>query len=126
MVVSPFIKAGLTKQDIRDLSAFYGLSTADKPAMACLATRIPGGEPITRKKLLMVEQGEECLKVLGLRQYRLRYIGSMAKIECAEENFELLMERRQELVSNLKAIGFKTVTLDLSGYQCGSMNEVKK
>lgn len=126
MVVSPFIKAGLTKQDIRGLSAFYGLPTADKPAMACLATRIPGGEPITRKKLLMVEQGEECLKVLGLRQYRLRYIGSMAKIECAEENFELLMERRQELVSNLKAIGFKTVTLDLSGYQCGSMNEVKK
>lgn len=57
---------------------------------------------------------------------RLRYIGSMAKIECAEEDFELLMDRRQELVSNLKAIGFKTVTLDLSGYQCGSMNEVKK
>lgn len=126
MVVSPLVKAGLTKQDIRDLSAFYGLPTADKPAMACLATRIPGSEQITRKKLLMVEQGEECLKVLGLRQYRLRYMGSVAKIECAEEDFERLMDRRQELVSNLKAIGFKTVTLDLSGYQCGSMNEVKK
>lgn len=126
MVVSPFIEAEMTKADIRGISEHYGLKTAQKPAMACLATRIPTNEEITKRKLHLVEQGEECLKILGLKQYRLRCIGQLAKIECADTDFDIIMENRSELVDNLCAIGFKTVTLDLKGYQCGSMNEVKE
>lgn len=122
MIVSPMIEAGLTKQDIRDISAWYGLPTADKPAMACLATRIPTGETIDRKKLLMVEQGEACLKVLGLSQYRLRYMNGIAKIECPPEDFPKLLQSRESLVANLKVLGFETITLDLEGYGCGRMN----
>ncbi|MDO4287855.1 MAG: ATP-dependent sacrificial sulfur transferase LarE [Eubacterium sp.] len=122
MIVSPMIEAGMTKQDIRDISAWYGLSTAAKPAMACLATRIPTGEEINRKKLLMVEQGEACLKILGLSQYRLRYMNGIAKIECPPENFPKLLAARESLIANLKVLGFETITLDLEGYGCGRMN----
>lgn len=122
MIVSPMIEAGLTKQDIRELSDWYGLPTAQKPAMACLATRIPVGEEITRKKLLMVEQGEACLKILGLKQYRLRYMNGIAKIECLPEDFQKVLNARESLTANLKMLGFETITLDLEGYGCGKMN----
>lgn len=126
MVVSPFIEAEMKKADIRGVSLRYGLKTANKPAMACLATRIPTNEEITKRKLHLVEQGEECLKLLDLKQYRLRCIGQLAKIECATEDFDTIMANRNTLSDNLRAIGFKNVTLDLQGYQCGSMNEVKE
>ncbi|MEG0074689.1 MAG: ATP-dependent sacrificial sulfur transferase LarE [Eubacterium sp.] len=125
-ILSPLTMAKLTKQEIRELSKKRGLSTAEKPSMACLATRIPSGEKITPKKLRMIETGEECLKELGLQQYRLRSINGTAKIECLPSDFEIILENSDVLVKTLKAIGFKGVSLDLAGYQSGSMNGVKK
>ena len=121
-VVSPLKAAGLTKQDIRALSAYYGLPTATKPSMACLATRIPTHTPITPAVLRIVEAGEESLKALGLKQYRLRLLNETAKIECDPADFDTVLANRQTLVATLKALGVKTVTLDLAGYGCGNMN----
>ena len=121
-VMSPLKAAGLTKQDIRDLSAYYGLPTAAKPAMACLATRIPTNTRITPEALKAVEAGEDYLKSIGLSQYRLRLIGDTAKIECDPADFETIIENRLVLVATLKDLGIRTVTLDLAGYGCGNMN----
>ncbi|MBC3795650.1 ATP-dependent sacrificial sulfur transferase LarE [Acetobacterium tundrae] len=121
-IYSPLKESGLKKQDIRDLSAYYGLPTAAKPAMACLATRIPTSTRITPEALKAVEAGEDYLKSIGLSQYRLRLLGDTAKIECAPEDFNAIIENRQTLVATLKNLGIKTVTLDLAGYGCGNMN----
>jgi uncharacterized protein len=121
-VFSPLKEAGLTKQNIRDLSAYLGLPTAAKPAMACLATRIPTDTPITPKALKAIEAGEEALKALGLTQYRLRLLGDTAKIECDPKDFLAIIENRFTLVETLKSLGIKTITLDLAGYGMGNMN----
>lgn len=122
-VFSPLKESGLTKQDIRDLSAYYGLPTATKPAMACLATRIPTNTAITPEALTAIETGEDYLKSLGLSQYRLRLVGDTAKIECDPKNFNAVIENRLVLVDTLKNLGIKTITLDLAGYGCGNMNK---
>lgn len=122
-VFSPLTESGLTKQDIRDLSAYYGLSTATKPAMACLATRIPTNTPITPEALTAIEAGEDFLKSLGLSQYRLRLLGDTAKIESDPSDFPAVIENRLALIATLKNLGIKTITLDLAGYGCGNMNE---
>lgn len=121
-IYSPLKDSNLTKQDIRDLSAYFGLATAAKPSMACLATRIPTNTPITPAALKCVELGEDYLKTLGLTQYRLRLFGDAAKIECDPKDFETIIANRQNLVATLKDLGVKTVTLDLAGYGCGNMN----
>lgn len=121
-VFSPLKESGLTKQDIRDISAYYGLPTATKPAMACLATRIPANTTITPEALAAVEVGEDYLKSLGLSQYRLRLLGDMAKIECEPKDFTAVIENRLTLIETLKNLGIKTITLDLAGYGCGNMN----
>lgn len=121
-VFSPLKEAGLTKQDIRDISAYYGLPTATKPAMACLATRIPTNTPITPAALTAIEAGEDFLKSLGLSQYRLRLLGDTAKIECDPGDFTAIIDNRLSLIATLKSLGIKTISLDLAGYNCGNMN----
>lgn len=115
-VRSPLAEAGLTKADIRSLSLYYGLATAGKPSMACLATRIPHGTAITQEALKTVEAGEEFLKTLGLGQYRLRLNGSNAKIECGAADFHRIIDNRSVLVRALGELGIAGVTLDLEAY----------
>jgi len=125
-VVSPLKEAGLTKEDIRTLSKRLGLPTWDKPSSACLASRFPYGEAITREKLAMVEAAESFLGELGFRQVRVRHHGTIARIEVAPGAIERLASPavRAQVVHRLTEIGYDYVTLDCRGYRTGSMNEV--
>jgi uncharacterized protein len=127
-VRSPLIEAELTKDEIRALSRERGLPTWDKPAMACLSSRIPYGSPVTIEALDQIEAAEVFLRSLGLRQLRVRHHGQVARIELDEGGMAVLMRdgRRQAVVSRLKELGFAYVTLDLGGFRSGSMNEVLK
>jgi pyridinium-3,5-biscarboxylic acid mononucleotide sulfurtransferase len=127
-VRSPLIEAGLTKQEIRDLSKERGLPTWDKPAMACLSSRIPYGSPVTVEALDQIEEAELFLRSLGLRQLRVRHHGQVARIELDEGGIAVLMNggRRQAVVDRFKQLRFSYVTLDLAGFRSGSMNEVIK
>ena len=124
-VCSPLLEAGLTKQDIRDLSKEVGLSTWDKPSFACLASRFVYGETITDEKLRMVDRAEQLLLELGFRQFRVRIHGNLARIELLPMELRRAAEEetREIIVSKLKEFGFSHVTLDLAGYRIGSMNE---
>ena len=124
-VRSPLKEAGFSKSEIRVLSGHQGLPTWNKPSFACLASRIPYGDEITKEKLSMAEQGEELLRQLGFRQYRVRIHGSLARIEIEPEEFERIMEHdmRNAVCQRLREIGFAYVSLDLQGYRTGSMNE---
>ena len=115
-VRSPLREAGLTKDEIRRLSKDAGLFTWDKPAYACLATRIPTGEPITPGKLDAVEQGENYLMELGFRDFRLRTQGSTAKLQLREADLPLLLEHRQEILARLKE-KYHSIVLDLETRQ---------
>ena len=123
-IMAPLMDAGLTKQDIRFLSKEMGLSQWDKPAMACLATRIPYGSPITAEKLKMIEEAEEFLLERGFRQCRVRHHGSVARIEVDGSRLEMLQEDdlRNDVIRKFREIGFLHVALDLEGYVSGSMN----
>jgi len=125
-VRSPLCEVGLTKAEVRALSRALGLPTWDKPALACLASRFPYGEPITAEKLRQVAQAEALLRRLGYRQCRVRHHGSIARIEVPADEVPTLTEphRRREVLQALKALGFTYVTVDLEGYRSGSMNEV--
>lgn len=124
-VKSPLRICGFTKAEIRELSAYFGLPTWNKPSYACLASRFPYGEIITEEKLAMVEKGEDLLLELGFYQFRVRIHGNLARIEVLPEEFEKIMqpEVREELDRELRSYGFSYVTLDLKGYRTGSMNE---
>ena len=124
-VRSPLIEAGLTKDEIRALSKERGLPTWDKPAMACLSSRIPYGSRVTVEALDQIETAEAFLRSLGLRQLRVRHHGPLARIELDEDGLAAVMrdDRRQAVVSRLKDLGFAYVTLDLAGFRSGSMNE---
>jgi len=123
--LSPLMDVGLGKEEIRALSREMGLPTADKPAMACLASRFPYGSRITREALEAVDKVEEALKKCGFRQVRVRHHGDIARIEVpAEEIAECLDETlREKIVRAAREAGFLYVTLDLQGYRTGSMNE---
>jgi len=123
-VRSPLREAGLSKADVRALSRLLGLPTWDRPSRACLASRFPYGERITREGLRQVDEAESFLQRLGIRQLRVRHHGSLARIELAPEDFGVTMSHREELVARLKGLGFTYVTLDLAGFRSGSMNEV--
>ena len=125
-VRSPLKEAGLSKPEIRMLSKEAGLISWDKPSLACLASRIPYGEEINVKKLSMVEEAEKILHDTGLRQVRVRIHGDMARIETETDEIKKITEDkiRQNIVSGLKKLGFKYISLDLEGYRSGSMNEV--
>ncbi|MGL5712871.1 MAG: ATP-dependent sacrificial sulfur transferase LarE [Paraclostridium sp.] len=124
-IQSPLKDSCLTKQDIRVLSKELDVPTFNKPAFACLATRIPYGEKITNEKLRMIEKSEDYLQEIGFKQFRVRHHGDLARIEV--ELKEIHKFFNEDLLKNthnkLKEIGFKFVTLDLLGYRMGSMNE---
>ena len=124
-VRSPLEEAGFTKADIRELSRELGLPTWDKPAFACLSSRFPYGDEITREKVTQVGRAEESLRELGLRILRVRHHGDVARIELGEEEFSLAVTTlREEVVSRVKGAGYAYVSLDLQGYRTGAMNEV--
>ena len=122
---SPLWEVKLTKDEIRRLSREKGLPTWDKPASPCLASRIPYGVPVTRDTLGRIAEGEQYLRNLGVHDCRLRHHGNIARIEVDEKGICLLMDDRirQDLVDQMKALGYTYVTLDLGGYRSGSLNE---
>lgn len=125
-VAAPLLAAGLTKQDIRELSRAAGLRVWDKPASACLSSRIEYGRPVTREALLVVERGEDALRELGFRQVRVRHHGEMVRIEIGRDELSraLSVEMAAQLTSIFKGLGFQFVTLDLEGFRSGSMNRL--
>lgn len=127
-VKSPLRKAGLSKDDIREISRELGLSTWKKQSFACLASRFPYGETITREKLGMVDQAEQLLLELGFHQLRVRIHGKIARIEVLPDEFEKLLRQdiRGTIVNKFAEYGFTYVTMDLKGYRTGSMNETLK
>jgi uncharacterized protein len=125
-VASPLADAKLTKTEIRELSLLAGLPTWDRPASACLSSRIPYGTPVTIENVKTVETGEEAIKGLGFRQFRVRFHGEVVRIEIAPEELQkaLSVEMAMRFTAIFKALGFRYVTLDLEGYRQGSLNEV--
>lgn len=122
-VRSPLREAGLTKADIRALSKELGLPTWDKPSLACLATRFVYGQPITEEKLAMVDKAERYLREWkGFRQVRVRVHGDLARIEAEPDQFPLLLDAAPEIERYCRQLGFRYVTMDLGGYQSGSMD----
>ena len=123
-IVSPLVEVKLSKGEIRFLSKEMGLSTWDKPAMACLASRIPYGTPITIEKLKTVEDSEDFLFRMGFKQLRVRHHGPVARIETSEMQFRRFLNKniRKKVVERFKELGFKYVSLDLEGFVSGSMN----
>jgi len=124
-VKSPLMEAGLTKRDIRDISKELGLSTWNKPAGACLLTRLPHGAPVDEAGLARIDAGERHLRALGFPAVRLRSHGDAARIEIPRESLGALVEadRNHEVTARLKELGYRHVTLDLDGYRMGSLNE---
>ena len=124
-VRSPLLELGITKEMVREMSRSLNLPTADKPSYACLASRIPYGTEISKSNLAMVEQAEEFLHTLGFRQIRVRWHGSVARIEAPASQIEEICKPvvRTRIVAALEEIGFRYVALDLRGYRTGSMNE---
>lgn len=123
-VAAPLAEAGLTKQEIRELARAAGLSVWEKPASACLSSRIEYGREVTPEALRQVEAGEDALHALGFRQVRVRHHGQIARIEIAREELAraLALPMAAEFVRIFKALGFSYVTLDLEGFRSGSMN----
>jgi len=123
-VFAPLRDAGLTKQDIRELAREAGLRIWDKPASACLSSRVEYGRPVTREALAIVEQGEDALRALGFRQVRVRHHGETVRIEIAPEDMPKALDvaMATEATRIFKNLGFKFVTLDLEGFRSGSMN----
>jgi pyridinium-3,5-biscarboxylic acid mononucleotide sulfurtransferase len=123
-VVAPLLEAGLTKREIRELAHRANLRVWDKPASACLSSRIEYGRPVTREALNIVERGEDAIRALGFRQFRVRHHGEIVRIEIAGDELPraLSSPMAAEFTRIFKALGFKFVTLDLEGFRSGSMN----
>ncbi len=125
-VKAPLVDAGLSKAEIRELSRVAGLPTWDRPASACLSSRIPYGTPVTIQNIKTVEKGEEEIKALGFRQFRVRFHGELVRIEIAKDELAraLAPEMAAAFTAIFRKLGFQYVTLDLEGYRQGSLNEV--
>lgn len=123
-VAAPLLSAGLTKQDIREMAREAGLRVWDKPASACLSSRIEYGRPVTREALDVVERGEGAIRALGFRQFRVRHHGDIVRIEIDREELERALNPAMaaQFATIFKQLGFKFVTLDLEGFRSGSMN----
>ncbi len=123
-VVAPLLDAGLTKDEIRALARRAGLRIWDKPASACLSSRIEYGRPVTREALSVVEKGEDALRALGFRQFRVRHHGEIVRIEISREELPRALDPSMatQFTNIFKSLGFKFVTLDLEGFRSGSMN----
>lgn len=125
-VRSPLMEAGLRKDEIRELSRSAGLPTADQPASACLASRFPYGVEITEEKLRLVDRGEEALRQMGFRVFRVRHHEELVRLEFGSEDLAraLNVQVASQLTLLFKGLGYKYVTIDLEGYRTGSLNEV--
>jgi uncharacterized protein len=125
-VAAPLLEVGLSKHEIRELAFSAGLRVWDKPASACLSSRIEYGRPVTREALRTVEQGEDALRELGFRQFRVRHHGEIVRIEIAQEELPRALSSGMaaEFTRIFKTLGFKFVTLDLEGFRSGSMNSL--
>lgn len=121
-IISPLKEAGLTKDEIRILSGLYNLPTKDKPSFACLSSRIPYNEEITREKLKIIESGEDYLYSLGFKKMRVRFHNEIARIEIDQSKFLDFLDKRDDIIQFFKKLGFKYITLDIEGYRMGSMN----
>lgn len=124
-VLAPLLDAGLAKSEIRALSQRAGLPTWDRPASACLASRVPYGTEVTPERLALIERGEATLRELGFRQFRVRIHDNLARVEIAQEEMPraLSQEMAAAISEGLKSAGFAYVALDLQGYRQGSLNE---
>lgn len=118
----PLVEAGFTKADVREQSRIAGLRTWDKPAAACLASRLPYGTPVTMGRLSAVERAEAGLRALGFRAVRVRHYETTARLEVPVDELEVVVQRRSEVVDAVKAGGFEYVTLDLEGLRSGNLN----
>jgi uncharacterized protein len=125
-VLAPLLAAGLSKAEIRELARQADLRLWDKPASACLSSRLEYGRAVTPEALTVVERGEDALRAMGFRQFRVRHHGETVRIEIAPEELPraLTAEMARELTTVFKALGFKFVTLDLEGFRSGSMNQL--
>jgi uncharacterized protein len=125
-VRSPLAELGFTKADVRAAAAYYGLSSQDKPASPCLASRIPYGTEITRENLSQVERGEELLHSLGFAIVRVRHFGETARVEVPAADLPRILECevREQVVTGLKALGYRFVTVDLEGFRSGNLNRL--
>jgi len=125
-VKAPLVDAGLTKAEIRALSQRAGLRTWDRPASACLSSRIPYGTPVTIQNVKTVDRGEEAIRALGFRQFRVRFHGDIVRIEVAPDELDraMTLEMARQFTAIFKPLGFHYVTLDLEGYRQGSLNAV--
>jgi uncharacterized protein len=120
----PLVQAGFAKDDIRQLSKELGLRTWDKPAAACLASRLPYGTPVTLGRLEAVDAAERALRALGFGQLRVRHHGPAARLEFEPEELEGVLARRHEVVAAVQSAGFRFVAMDLEGFSSGSMNRM--
>lgn len=121
-VRSPLLDAGITKAEVREIAKALGLKVWDKPAMACLSSRVPHGTPITPELLRQIETAEDVLVDLGFEQFRVRHHGEIARIEIPPEDFAHAVEHHATLVQQIQAAGYRFVTLDLAGFKSGSLN----
>jgi uncharacterized protein len=118
----PLLDAHFTKSMVRDVSRFLGLRTWDKPAAACLASRIPHGTPVTLRALGQIERAEHALRELGFAQLRVRHVGECARIEIEEHDFVRAISMRKQIVDALHVVGYHFVTLDLEGFRSGNLS----
>lgn len=127
-VRSPLVEAGMTKEDVRALSRRAGLPTWDAPASPCLSSRIAYGTQVTIKRLREVETGEDIMRSLGFREFRVRHHDELVRLEVAPAELDRALDRRtaDELARRFRALGFRYVALDLHGYRAGAMNEILK
>jgi uncharacterized protein len=123
-ILHPFIEAGMTKEEIRAIARDLGIPVWQKPAAACLASRIPYGDAITEEKLRRIGEAEAYLAGLGIGQVRVRLHGAIARIEVHKEDAGKILEQQSLVARHLRSLGFAYVTLDLAGYRSGSMDEV--
>ncbi|MCB0113484.1 MAG: ATP-dependent sacrificial sulfur transferase LarE [Caldilineaceae bacterium] len=121
-VRSPLVEAGITKDEVRQIARHLGLPVWDKPAMACLSSRVPHGTPITPELLRQIEAAEDVLVDLGFRQFRVRHHGDIARIEVPAEDLPQAIQHHEEIAVGVKAAGYRFVTLDLAGFRSGSLN----
>ena len=122
-VRSPLLEVGITKSDVRALARHLGLPVWDKPAMACLSSRVPHGTPITPELLRQIETAEDVLVSLGFRQFRVRHHGDVARIELPTEELGRAVELRERMVQGIKLAGYRHVALDLAGFRSGAVVE---
>ena len=121
--VFPMVQAGFTKADVREASRRLGLRTWDKPAAACLASRVPYGTPVSVEVLSRVDRAENVLRDLGFRQVRVRHYGETARVEVDEAELGRAVSARREIVEGLRNAGYRYVTLDLEGFRSGNLNQ---